>query len=56
MNQMNCMLVTLKEHHWNRHCIVLNVISIIETTEILIVIDVVCEVSKSLEIPSNVFL
>jgi len=55
-NHMNCLLVALIRHHWNCYCIVPNVLSIVETTAILIVIDVVCEVGKSLETPSNVIL
>jgi len=56
MNGMNCLFVALKRHHRNSYCIVLNVFCIFEMTEILIVIDVVCEVGKSLETPSNVIL
>jgi len=55
-NNMNCLLVALKRHHWNCYCVVLNVFCIIEMTEILTIIDVVFEVGKSLEIPSNVVL
>jgi len=55
-NLMNCMLVTLTRRQQNCYCIVLNVVCIIETTEILIVIDIVCQVGNSLEARSNVIL
>jgi len=55
-NHMNCWLIEWKSRHRNFYCIVLNVFSILETTEILIIIDVVCEVGNSLETPCNVIL
>ena len=56
MNHMHCLLIGLKRRHQNCYCIVPNVFGIIETTEILIVIDAVCEVSKSFKTPSNLIL
>jgi hypothetical protein len=56
MNDMNCLLITLKRRRQNCYCVVPNVSCIVETTEILIVINVVCEVGKSLETASNVIL
>ena len=56
MNHMNCLPLALKRHHRNCYCVVANVFSIIETTEILIVIDIVCNVGKSLETPTDVNL
>ena len=56
MNHMNCLLVALKRRHGNCYCIVPNVFGSVQITEILIVIDVVCEVGKSLETPTNVIL
>jgi len=53
LNHKNCLPVTAKSHHWNSDFVVLNVFCIIEMTEILIVINVGCEVGKSLETPSN---
>jgi len=53
-NRMNCLHVALKWHHRHSSFVVRTVIWIIETTEMLIVIDVVCEGGKSLETPSNV--
>jgi len=47
-NNMNCLHVRLTRHHWNCCCIVPNEICIVETTEILMVIDVICEIGKSL--------
>ena len=55
-NHMNCLLFALKRRDQNCYCVVLNVFCTVEMTEILIVIDVVCEVGKPLEIPSNVIL
>jgi len=55
-NHMNCLLIALKRRHRNCYCVVPNVFCIVETTEILIVINVVCEVGKSLETRSNVIL
>jgi len=55
-NHMNCLLITLKRRHRNFYCVVPNVFCIVEMTEILIVINVVCEVGKSLETASNVIL
>jgi len=54
-NHMYCLLIALRGRQQICSCIVPNVFCIVETTEILIVIDVVCEVGKSLETPSNVF-
>ena len=55
-NHLNCLLVALKRHHRNCNCVVPNVFCIVETTEILIEIDVVCKVGKSLETQHNVIL
>jgi len=55
-NLMNCLLVALKRRDRNCYCVVLNAFCIVETTEILIMINLVCEVSNSLETPSNVIL
>ena len=55
-NQMNCLLFTLERLHWNCYWVVPNVFCIVERTAILIVIDIVCEVGKSLETQSNVIL
>jgi len=55
-NHMNCMLVALNGRHRISYCVVPKVCCIFPTTEILIVIDVVCEASKSVETPSNVIL
>jgi len=55
-NHMNCLLVALKELHRDCYCILPNVFCIIQMTEILTVIDEVCEVGKSLEPPSNVIM
>jgi len=54
MNHMNCLLVALNRHHRNCYCVVWHVVCIVGTTEILIVIDVVCVVGKPIETPSNV--
>jgi len=56
MNHMNCLLFALKRCHRNYYFMVPNLLCIVVTTEILIVIDIVCEVSKSLDTPSNVTL
>jgi len=56
MNHMNCMLVALKRRDGNCYYVLPNISCIIETTEILIVTNVVCEVGKSLETPPNVIL
>jgi hypothetical protein len=48
MNPMTCLLIGMKCHHWNCYCVLLTELSIVETTEILIMIDAVCHVSKSL--------
>jgi len=48
MNRMNCLLVVLKRHQWNCYSCVQNIFCIVETTEKLILIDIVCEVGKSL--------
>jgi len=55
-NHLNYLLVALKRYHRNWYSIVPNVLCIIQMTEILIVIDVVCEVGEYLETPSNVIL
>jgi len=55
-NHMNCLPIPLKRRHRNFYCVVPNVFCMVETTEILIVINLVCEVGKSLETPSNVIL
>jgi len=55
-NHMNCLLIALKRRHRKYYRVVPNVFCIVETTEILIVLDIVCEVGKSLETPSNVIL
>jgi hypothetical protein len=55
-NPMNCLLIALKRRDQNCYCVVPNVFCIVEMTEILIIIDVVCEVGNSLETPSNVIL
>jgi len=55
-NEMNCLLLAVKRHHENFYKVVVHAFCIVETTEIQIVIDVVCEVGKSLETPSNVIL
>jgi len=55
-NHMNCLLSTLKRSHRNYYCVVPNVFCFIQTTGIPMVINVVCEVGKSLETPSNVIL
>ena len=55
-NHMNCLVVTLNRRLWNCYCTVQNVFSIIQSTEIVILIDVVGEVCKSLEKPRNVIL
>ena len=54
MIHMNRLFVALKRRDWNGYHILPNVFCIIELTKILIVIDIVWEVSKSLEMPSNV--
>jgi len=55
-NHMNCLLIALKRRHRNWYCVVPNVFCIVERTEILIVLDIVCKVNKSLDTPSNVIL
>jgi len=55
-NHMNCLLVAFKWRHRNCYCIISNVVCIVETTESVIMIDVVCEVGKPLETPSTVIL
>jgi len=56
MKHINGLLIPLIICHRNHYCIIPNILWIVETTKILIVIDIVCEVSKSLETPSNVIL
>jgi len=53
-NHMNYLLSVLKICHRNCHCVLPNEMCIVEITAILLVIDVVCDVCKSLETPSNV--
>jgi len=53
---MNCLLVAFKRRHCNDCWVVSDVCCIIQTTEILILIAIVCEVSKSYATPSNVIL
>jgi len=55
-SHVNYLLVAFKRYHRNCYCILLNVFYIVETTEILEVIDVGCVVGKSSETPSNVIL
>jgi len=55
-NHINCLLIAVNRRHRKCCCIVPNVFSILERTETLIMIDVLCEVGKSLETPSNVIL
>jgi len=55
-NHMSYLLVTLERCHQNCFHIVPKVFCIVETTDVLIVIDVVCEVGKSLETLSDVIL
>jgi hypothetical protein len=55
-NHMNCLLIALKRRRRNCYCVLQNLLCIVDNTEILIVINVVCEVGKSLETPSNVIL
>ena len=55
-NHMNCLLVAMKRCDWNSYCVVLNVFCIVQRTEILNMINLVCEVGKSLKTPSNVIL
>jgi len=56
INHRNCLLGAINRCHQNCNYVVTNIFWIIEATEILIMIDVVCNVSKSLEIRSNVIL
>jgi len=56
INHMNCLLIASKRCHQNCYCIAPNVLRMVETTAILIVIDAVCQVSKSLEIRHNVIM
>jgi len=51
-NHMNCLLVAVKSHPCNCYCGVENVFYIVGTTAILIMIDIFCEVCKSLETPN----
>jgi hypothetical protein len=46
---MNCLPITLKRGHWNCYCIVPNVVCIVKRSGIVIVINIVCVVGKSLE-------
>jgi len=55
-NHMNNLQIALTRCHPNSYRVVPNIFCIIETTEIVIVIDAVCEVWKSLETLSNVIL
>jgi len=56
MNHMNILVVTLKWGYQNCYYVVPNVFGIVDATEKLIMIEVVCEVGKSLETSSNVIL
>ena len=56
MSYLNCLLVSFKGHFRNCYSVVPNVCCDNEMTQILILIDQVCEVSKSLETTSNVIL
>lgn len=56
MDKMNYLLLTLKRRPWDWNFTVEYLFCIIETTEIVSVIDVACEVGKSLETPRNVIL
>jgi hypothetical protein len=53
---MNCLLIAVKRRHLDWYCLASNVFSIVQMTQTLIGIDVVYEVGKSLETPSNVIL
>ena len=55
-NHMNCFLIAFKRRNRNCCWVVRNESCILEMTARMIVIDVVCEVGKSLETPSNVIL
>jgi hypothetical protein len=55
-NHKSCLLVALKRDHRNCYWVVQNECCIIEPSGILIVIDVVCEVGKSVETPRNMIL
>jgi len=55
-NHLNCLLVALRRRHWNWYSIEGDVLYIAEMTEILIVMDIICEVAKCFQIPSNVIL
>jgi len=55
-NDMNCLCIASKWRHWNCYCVVPNVFCIVGMTGILTVIDIVCEVTKSIAIPSNVIV
>ena len=55
-NDMKCLLVALDIRHQNCYWILQSVFHIIEPTEMLVVIDIVCEICKSLESPSKVIL
>jgi len=54
MYHLNCLLVAMKRHHRNWNWVIQNVCCIIETTAMLIVLNVVSTVGKSLETPTNV--
>lgn len=56
MHHMNCLLVELKRHHRNWYCVKPNVFWIVERTAILIVIDIIFKLGKSLETLSNAIL
>jgi hypothetical protein len=53
-NHINWLLIALKRHYRNCHCVVLNVFCIVGMTEILIMVYVVCDVGKFVQTPSNV--
>jgi hypothetical protein len=54
MNRMNCLLVAMERHNRNWHCVIWNVFCIFVTTEMLIVLNTVCTVGQSLEIPTKI--
>jgi hypothetical protein len=56
MKHINCLLMALTRPHWNCYSLGPNVFCIFATTEILILIDILCEVGKSLETSNNVIL
>jgi len=55
-NHTNCVLIALTRRHRNCYCFVPNVFYHVGMTEILILIDIVCDVGKPLETPGNLIL